>query len=73
MGWGWIRADRGVGDPARPARRPRDALAGGPGAQGRQVAWKQLHVFATDRDHLTEHWAVRDDLSVIEAVDAANG
>jgi hypothetical protein len=24
-------------------------------------------------DHLTEHWAVRGDLSVIEAVDAVNG
>jgi hypothetical protein len=40
---------------------------------GARVAWKQLHVFATDGEHLTEHWAVRDDLSVIEAVDAANG
>ena len=32
-----------------------------------------LHVFAVEGDHLTEHWAVRDDLRVIEAVDAANG
>jgi hypothetical protein len=39
---------------------------------GAQVAWKQLHVFATDGEYLTEHWAVRDDLGVIEAVDAAN-
>jgi hypothetical protein len=40
---------------------------------GARIAWKQLHVFATDGEHLTEHWAVRDDLGVIEAVDAANG
>ena len=40
---------------------------------GAQVAWKQLHVFAIEGDRLTEHWAVRDDLRVIEAVDAANG
>jgi hypothetical protein len=40
---------------------------------GAQIAWKQLHVFAVEGDHLTEHWAVRDDLRVIEAVDAANG
>jgi hypothetical protein len=39
---------------------------------GARIAWKQLHVFATDGEHLTEHWAVRDDLSVIEAVDAAS-
>lgn len=40
---------------------------------GAQIAWTQLHVFAVEGDHLTEHWAVRDDLRVIEAVDAANG
>jgi hypothetical protein len=39
---------------------------------GAQIAWKQLHVFATDGEHLTKHWAVRDDLSVIEAVDAGS-
>ena len=33
----------------------------------------QLHVFAVDGDRLTEHWAVRDDLRVIEAVDTAKG
>jgi hypothetical protein len=33
----------------------------------------QLHVFATDGEHLTEHRTVRDDLSVSGAVDAANG
>jgi len=40
---------------------------------GAQIAWSQLHVFAVEGDQLTEHWAVRDDLRVIEAVDAANG
>jgi hypothetical protein len=39
--------------------------------RGAQIAWQQLHVFAVDGDKLTEHWAVRDDLRVIEAVDAA--
>jgi hypothetical protein len=41
-------------------------------ATGADVAWKQLHVFAVEGDQLTEHWAVRDDLRVIEAVDAAS-
>ena len=40
---------------------------------GAQLAWKQLHVIAVDGDLVTEHWAVPDDLGVIEAVDAANG
>ena len=39
---------------------------------GAVIAWKQLHVFAVEGDQLTEHWAVRDDLRVIQAVDAAN-
>ena len=39
---------------------------------GAEIAWKQLHVFAVEGHQLTEHWAVRDDLRVIEAVDAAN-
>lgn len=38
---------------------------------GAQISWKQLHVFAVEGDRLTEHWAVRDDLRVIEAIDAA--
>lgn len=36
---------------------------------GNDVIWSQLHVFAVDGDQLTEHWAVRDDLRVIEAVE----
>lgn len=39
-------------------------------ASGAQIAWKQLHVFAVEGDHLAEHWAVRDDLHVIETIDA---
>ena len=41
-------------------------------ATGAQIAWKQLHVFASDGERLTDHWAVRDDLHVIEAIDAAS-
>jgi predicted ester cyclase len=37
---------------------------------GAQIAWSQLHVFAVASDRLTEHWALRDDLRVIEAIDA---
>ncbi len=39
---------------------------------GALISWKQLHVFAVKDEHLTEHWAVRDDLHVIEAVDASS-
>ena len=37
---------------------------------GAQIAWKQLHVFAVNAGRLTEHWAVRDDLRVIQAIDS---
>ncbi|HYI35665.1 MAG TPA: hypothetical protein VEX39_03620 [Thermoleophilaceae bacterium] len=40
-------------------------------ASGAQIAWKQLHVFAVKGDSLSEHWAVRDDLRVIEAIEAS--
>jgi hypothetical protein len=36
---------------------------------GTQIVWSQLHVFAVEGDKLTEHWALRDDLRVIEAVE----
>lgn len=39
---------------------------------GAQIAWKQLHVFAVEGEYLTEHWAVRDDLRVLEAIDAVS-
>ena len=35
----------------------------------RRVAWAQLHVFRTVGDKIVEHWAVRDDLRVLEAID----
>ena len=41
-------------------------------ASGARIAWKQLHVFAVEGDRLTDHWAVRDDLRVIEAIDAVS-
>lgn len=40
-------------------------------ATGARIAWKQFHVFAVGGDRLTEHWAVRDDLGVIAAIEAA--
>jgi predicted ester cyclase len=43
-------------------------MAGRP-ATGRRVAHAQLHVFRIDNDRLAEHWAVRDDLRVLEAID----
>jgi hypothetical protein len=39
---------------------------------GAEIVWSQLHVFAVEGDKLTEHWALRDDLRVIEAVSAAS-
>jgi len=36
----------------------------------RRVAWPQLHVFRIDGESLAEHWAVRDDLRVLEAIDS---
>ena len=38
-------------------------------ASGRRVGWAQLHVFRVDQDKIVEHWAVRDDLRVLEAID----
>jgi predicted ester cyclase len=40
-------------------------------ASGRRVAWKQLHVFRVAGEMVVEHWAVRDDLRVLRAIDAA--
>lgn len=39
-------------------------------AGGRRVAWKQVHIFRTEADRIIEHWAVRDDLRVLEAIDS---
>ena len=38
---------------------------------GRPIAWPQLHVFRVAGDQIVEHWAVRDDLRVLEAIDRA--
>ena len=40
---------------------------------GRRVAWRQVHIFRVAKDRVVEHWAVRDDLRVIEALDASAG
>lgn len=46
-------------------------LRGRPGS-GRRVAWKQVHIFRLSADTIDEHWAVRDDLRVLEAIDASS-
>jgi predicted ester cyclase len=40
---------------------------------GQKVAWAQVHMFRVADGLLREHWAVRDDLRVLEAIDAADG
>ena len=40
---------------------------------GRQVEWAQVHMFRVADGSLREHWAVRDDLRVLEAIDAEEG
>ena len=47
----------------------RDHVSGRRGPETWDMVWGWIE--ASFGDHLTEHWAVRDDLSVIEAVDAA--
>ena len=37
---------------------------------GQEVAWAQVHMFRVADELLCEHWAVRDDLRVLEAIDA---
>ena len=39
-------------------------------ASGRRVTWRQVHIFRHAMGKITEHWAVRDDLRVLEAIDA---
>lgn len=36
---------------------------------GRRVAWSQLHVFRIECEAIVEHWAVRGDLQLLEALD----
>jgi hypothetical protein len=33
------------------------------------VAWSQVHVFRVESDFIVEHWAVRGDLQLLEAID----
>jgi predicted ester cyclase len=35
---------------------------------GNRVAWPQVHIFRTDGNRIVEHWAVRNDLRVLEAI-----
>jgi len=42
---------------------------GGCPATGNRVAWPQVHVFRLAEDRIVEHWAVRNDLRVLEAID----
>ena len=36
---------------------------------GRRVACSQVHVFRVEADVIVEHWAVRGDLQLLEAID----
>jgi predicted ester cyclase len=45
-------------------------LGGRPGS-GRRIEWRQVHVFRLVDEKVVEHWAVRDDLRVLEAIDSA--
>jgi predicted ester cyclase len=44
-------------------------LAGLP-VSGNQVVWPQVHVFRFDDGLVVEHWAVRDDAAMLNAVTA---
>ena len=39
-------------------------------ASNRTVVWRQVHIYRVTETELVEHWAVRDDLRVLEAIDA---
>jgi predicted ester cyclase len=43
-------------------------MAGRP-PTARRVEWPQVHVFRVAEDRLVEHWAVRNDLRVLEAIE----
>ena len=36
--------------------------------KGAQVALTQVHIFRVDEDRVVEHWAVRDDYSMLEQI-----
>ena len=35
---------------------------------GKRVAWPQVHIFRCSGGLLAEHWAVRDDYAMVEAI-----
>ena len=43
---------------------------GGRPRSDRKVEWAQVHMFRVADGRLREHWAVRDDLRVLETIDA---
>ncbi|MEO5832685.1 MAG: ester cyclase [Nakamurella sp.] len=42
-------------------------------ASGRAVTWRQVHIYRVTATQAVEHWAVRDDLRVLEAIDGPAG
>ena len=38
--------------------------------KGNEIAWPQVHVFRLDGDLVVEHWAVRDDLAMLNSAKA---
>jgi predicted ester cyclase len=38
--------------------------------KGNPVAWPQVHIFRLDEGTVVEHWAVRDDAAMLDAVKA---
>jgi predicted ester cyclase len=36
----------------------------------RRITWRQVHIYRVTESRVMEHWAVRDDLRVLEAIDA---
>ena len=42
----------------------------GPPVTGNQVAWPQVHIFRFAEGLVVEHWAVRDDAAMLDAVTA---
>lgn len=42
-------------------------------ASGRTVSLRQVHVYRVTATQAVEHWAVRDDLRVLEAIDSPAG
>jgi predicted SnoaL-like aldol condensation-catalyzing enzyme len=41
-------------------------------ASNRTIMWRQVHIHRVTDMQVVEHWAVRDDLRVLEAIDAGS-